>query len=38
VLKAEGHERTARLALCDLTGQVLRHGLELLGITVPTRM
>lgn len=38
VLKAEGAERTARLALCDLTGQVLRRGLELLGIRVPERM
>jgi arginyl-tRNA synthetase len=38
VLKAEGAERTSRLALCDLTGQVLRKGLELLGITVPSRM
>ena len=38
VLKAEGAERTVRLALCDLTGQVLRRGLELLGIRVPDRM
>jgi arginyl-tRNA synthetase len=38
VLKAEGAERTTRLALCDLTGQVLRRGLELLGIRVPERM
>jgi len=38
VLKAEGVERTTRLALCDLTGQVLRRGLELLGIRVPERM
>ena len=38
VLKAEGAERTARLALCDLTGRVLRKGLELLGIQVPERM
>jgi len=38
VLKAEGAERTTRLALCDLTGQVLRTGLELLGIRVPERM
>jgi len=38
VLKAEGAERTTRLALCDLTGQVLRQGLELLGIRVPERM
>jgi len=38
VLKAEGPERASRLALCDLTGQVLRRGLELLGIRVPDRM
>jgi arginyl-tRNA synthetase len=38
VLKAEAAERTTRLALCDLTGQVLRTGLELLGIRVPERM
>ena len=38
VLKAEGAERTTRLVLCDLTGQVLRKGLELLGIRVPERM
>jgi arginyl-tRNA synthetase len=38
VLKAEGAERSTRLALCDLTGQVLRRGLELLGIRVPERM
>jgi arginyl-tRNA synthetase len=38
VLKATGIERTTRLALCDLTGKVLRRGLELLGIRVPERM
>ena len=38
VLRAEGTERITRLALCDLTGQVLRRGLELLGIRVPERM
>ena len=38
VLKAEGGERDARLALCDLTGRVLRHGLELLGIGTVERM
>ena len=38
VLKAAGAERTTRLALCDLTGKVLRRGLELLGIRVPERM
>ncbi len=38
VLRAEGEERTTRLALCDLTGRSLRAGLELLGIQVPERM
>ena len=38
VLKADGADRTSRLALCDLTGRVLRRGLELLGIRVPERM
>jgi len=32
ILKAPEPERTSRLALCDLTGRVLRKGLELLGI------
>ena len=32
VLKAEGADRDSRLALCDLTGRILRRGLELLGI------
>jgi arginyl-tRNA synthetase len=38
VLKAEGPERASRLALCDLTGRVLRKGLELLGIGAVERM
>lgn len=38
VLKAEGRQRTTRLALCDLTGRTLRQGLELLGIRVPKQM
>jgi len=38
VLKAEGDVRTSRLALCDLTGRVLRHGLGLLGIGTVERM
>jgi arginyl-tRNA synthetase len=38
VLKAEGRQRTTRLALCDLTGRTLRQGLELLGIRVPLQM
>jgi arginyl-tRNA synthetase len=38
VLKAEGAERVSRLALCDLTGRVLRRGLELLGIGTVEKM
>ncbi|HKS31251.1 MAG TPA: DALR anticodon-binding domain-containing protein, partial [Chthoniobacterales bacterium] len=38
VLKAEEPARLSRLALCDLTGRVLRRGLKLLGIEVPERM
>jgi arginyl-tRNA synthetase len=38
VLKAEGDMRESRLALCDLTGRVLRHGLGLLGIGTVERM
>jgi arginyl-tRNA synthetase len=38
VLKADTADRDARLALCDLTGRVLRKGLELLGIGTVDRM
>ena len=38
VLKAEGVERITRLALCELTGQVLKQGLEALGIEVLEQM
>ena len=38
VLKAEGGERNSRLALCDLTGRILRQGLELLGIGTVEKM
>lgn len=38
VLKSEGDTRHTRLALCEVTGRVLRHGLGLLGIAVPERM
>ena len=38
VLKSEEPARSSRLALCDLTGQVLHRGLDLLGIKVPERM
>ncbi len=38
VLKAEGAERESRLALCDLTGRILRRGLDLLGIGTVEKM
>ena len=38
VLKAEPAERASRLALCDLTGRVLRQGLEVLGIETLEQM
>jgi arginyl-tRNA synthetase len=38
VLKSEEPARSSRLALCDLTGRVLHHGLDLLGIKVPEKM
>jgi arginyl-tRNA synthetase len=38
VLKATGTERMTRLALCELTGRVLKQGLELLGIEAPEKM
>ena len=38
VLKAEGAEKRTRLLLCDLTGRVLRQGLNLLGIEVRDQM
>jgi arginyl-tRNA synthetase len=38
VLKSEEPARSSRLALCELTGRVLRQGLELLGIAVPEKM
>lgn len=38
VLKAEGPVRASRLALCDLTGRVLKTGLNTLGIEVLERM
>ena|SRR5437868_1692806 len=38
VLKADDPTRSSRLALCALTGRVLRRGLKLLGIDVPERM
>jgi arginyl-tRNA synthetase len=38
VLKAQADERATRLALCDLTGRVLKQGLEILGIEVLEQM
>ena len=38
VLKSEGDTQNTRLALCELTSQVLEKGLGLLGIEVPERM
>ena len=38
VLKAEGAQRGARLALCDLTARVLKQGLEVLGIETTEQM
>ncbi|MEG1507694.1 MAG: arginine--tRNA ligase [Akkermansia sp.] len=38
VLKSAGDVRRSRLALCELTSRVLKHGLGLMGIDVPDRM
>jgi arginyl-tRNA synthetase len=38
VLKSAEPTRSSRLGLCDLTAQVLKHSLGLLGIKVPERM
>ena len=38
VLKSEGEERSSRLAMCDLTGRILRQGLKLLGIGTVEKM
>jgi len=38
VLKAAEPERGSRLALCDLTGRILRKGLQLLGIGTVAKM
>ena len=38
VLKSEGDTQNSRLILCRLTADVLKKGLELLGIRVPERM
>ncbi len=38
VLKSEGETRASRLALCSLTGRVLKQGLEALGIEVVEQM
>ena len=38
VLKSEGNERASRLALCELTGCVLKQGLEDLGLETVEQM
>ena len=38
VLKSDEPLRGSRLSLCDLTGRILQHGLDLLGIKVPEKM
>ena len=38
VLQSEGDTKLTRLALCELTSRILRHGLGLLGIRTPDRM
>ncbi len=38
VLKAAGADRASRLALCDVTGRVLKQGLDVLGIEVLEQM
>jgi arginyl-tRNA synthetase len=38
VMKADEPVRTSRLALCDVTGRTLAHGLDLLGIEAPEAM
>jgi len=38
VLRSEGVTRNTRLVLCEITGRVLRKGLELLGIKTTERM
>lgn len=38
VLKSEGVVRHSRLALCQITANLLKHGMGLLGIQMPDRM
>jgi arginyl-tRNA synthetase len=38
VLKSDGSTRSSRLALCNLTGRVLKQGLDVLGIEVLDQM
>ena len=38
VLRSDEPVRGSRLALCDLTGRILKRGLDLLGIKVPEKM
>ncbi|MGJ8655584.1 MAG: arginine--tRNA ligase [Akkermansiaceae bacterium] len=38
VIQSEGETKLTRLALCELTSRILKHGLSLLGIKTPDRM
>src|SRR5262249_20226312 len=38
VLKAEPSQRATRLALCEVTGKVLKQGLEVLGLETAEKM
>jgi arginyl-tRNA synthetase len=38
VLKADAQQRSTRLVLCEVTGRVLRQGLDVLGIETPEEM
>lgn len=38
VLRSAGEARLSRIALCELTARVLKHGMGLLGISMPDRM
>lgn len=38
VLKSEGKVRHSRLAICEATARVLKHGMGLLGIQLPDKM
>jgi arginyl-tRNA synthetase len=38
VLKSEGQERSSRLALCEMSGRILKQGLEALGLETTDKM